>query len=126
MDLGLERYLRSEGFDEFVGPDRAPRPAARALCSYLMGLAEDDLLARRAAVDAAIVTMGITFTTYGDGASIDRASMLARRARISASSSLCAAVTSPSRAISIGGSACMSSSMRNVLRCAGMSPPMPA
>ncbi|MFO1502371.1 MAG: circularly permuted type 2 ATP-grasp protein [Steroidobacteraceae bacterium] len=73
MDLGLERYLRSEGFDEFVGPDGQPRPAARPLCSYLTGLAEEDLLARRAAVDAAIVTMGITFTTYGDGASIDRA-----------------------------------------------------
>src|SRR6187455_3142251 len=73
MELGLDRYLRSDGFDEFVGPDHAPRPAARALCSYLSGLAEEDLLARRAAVDAAIVTMGITFTTYGDGASIDRA-----------------------------------------------------
>ena len=73
MDLGLERYLRGDGFDEFVGPDGQPRPAARALCNYLTGLAEEDLLARRAAVDAAIVTMGITFTTYGDGASIDRA-----------------------------------------------------
>jgi len=73
MDLGLERYLRSDGFDEFVAPDGQPRPAARALCNYLMGLAGEDLQARRAAVDAAIVTMGITFTTYGDGASIDRA-----------------------------------------------------
>jgi uncharacterized circularly permuted ATP-grasp superfamily protein len=73
MDLGLERYLRSECFDEFVGPDGRPRTAARALCDYLTALADEDLLARRAAVDAAIVTMGITFTTYGDGASIDRA-----------------------------------------------------
>ena len=73
MDLGLERYLRSDGFDEFVAPDGQPRAAARALCNYLMGLAAEDLQARRAAVDAAIVTMGITFTTYGDGASIDRA-----------------------------------------------------
>ena len=73
MDLGLERYLRSDGFDEFVGPDGQPRPAARALCNYLTGLAEEDLLARRAAVDAAIVTMGITFTTYSDGENIDRA-----------------------------------------------------
>lgn len=73
MDLGLERYARSDGFDECVGQDGKPRPAAQVLCDYLTGLAEDDLLARRAAVDAAIVTMGITFTTYGDGASIDRA-----------------------------------------------------
>ena len=68
LDLGLERYLQNEGFDEVVGPDGQPRPAARALCNYLTGLAEEDLLARRAAVDAAIVTMGITFTTYGDDA----------------------------------------------------------
>jgi uncharacterized circularly permuted ATP-grasp superfamily protein len=73
MDLDLARYLRGDGFDEFVGPDCQPRSPARALCSYLTNLAGSELLERRAAVDAAIVTMGITFTTYGDGASIDRA-----------------------------------------------------
>jgi uncharacterized circularly permuted ATP-grasp superfamily protein len=73
MNLGLDRYLRSDGFDEFVDLQGQLRPAAHALGNYLQELAEEDLLARRAAVESAIVSMGITFTTYGDGANIDRA-----------------------------------------------------
>jgi uncharacterized circularly permuted ATP-grasp superfamily protein len=60
-------------FDELVDADGTPRPAARALCEYLATLDAGDMRLRRQAIDAAIVTMGISFTTYNDGQNIDRA-----------------------------------------------------
>jgi len=73
MKLELDRYPLGDAYDELVGPDHAPRPAARVLLGYLQGLDDAELRVRRAAVDAAIVTMGITFTVYSDGENIDRA-----------------------------------------------------
>jgi uncharacterized circularly permuted ATP-grasp superfamily protein len=43
------------------------------LCDYLTGLDAAALDERHAAVEAAIMTMGITFTIYSDGSNIDRA-----------------------------------------------------
>jgi uncharacterized circularly permuted ATP-grasp superfamily protein len=73
MSLNLQRYPLTEAYDELVDKDHVPRPAARVLLEYLQKLGDEQLQARRAAVDAAIVTMGITFTIYSDGENIDRA-----------------------------------------------------
>src|ERR1022692_3322889 len=73
MSLNLQRYPLTEADDELVDKDHVPRPAARVLLEYLQKLGDEQLQARRAAVDAAIVTMGITFTIYSDGENIDRA-----------------------------------------------------
>ena len=73
MTLNLVHYPVGHGFDELIGADGKPRPAARALFDYLSGLDAAALNERRAAVDAAIMTMGITFTIYSDGENIDRA-----------------------------------------------------
>src|SRR5690606_21603359 len=59
--------------DELVDGDGRARPAAGALCNYLASLDAGELRLRRQAIDAAIVTMGISFTTYNDGENIDRA-----------------------------------------------------
>src|ERR1700690_4387607 len=72
VHLPLDGYLDNQAYDELIGPDGMPRPAAKPLFDYLAQLKPDDLEARRKAVDAAIMTMGITFTVYSDGANIDR------------------------------------------------------
>src|SRR5690242_8740615 len=71
--MNLDQYSVAGVYDELVGSDRMPRQAAKALFDYLAKLSPAELNERRAAVDAAIMTMGITFTVYGDGANIDRA-----------------------------------------------------
>ncbi len=70
--MNLDRYSVAGVYDELVDKDGKPRPAARALFDYLGKLSPAELSARREAVDAAIMTMGITFTIYSDGANIDR------------------------------------------------------
>ncbi len=73
VPLSLDAYLGNETYDELILPDGTPRPAARPFFEYLASLSPIDLESRRKAVDAAIMTMGITFTVYSDGANIDRA-----------------------------------------------------
>ncbi len=73
MSSHCSDYPVGEFFDELIDQDGQPRPAARALCQYLGTLAPEELEARRRAVDAAIMTMGITFTVYSDAGNIDRA-----------------------------------------------------
>jgi uncharacterized circularly permuted ATP-grasp superfamily protein len=73
MNFGPDGYRPVNVYDELVDSDGVPRPAARALCRYLSTLNADEMRLRRAAIDAAIVTMGISFTTYSDGENIDRA-----------------------------------------------------
>lgn len=73
MDTRNEEYRRNLAFDELVDTEGTPRPAARALFSYLNAMPSKDLQARREIVDAAIMTMGITFTIYSEAGNIDRA-----------------------------------------------------
>ena len=73
MNLIPANYFLTAAFDELIGPDGRPRPAAVPLFRYLESLQPGVLAARRDAVDAAIMAMGITFTVYSDGANIDRA-----------------------------------------------------
>ena len=73
MKLDFSTY-RSNGFyDELIDGQGVPRPWAKTLIDYLSRLDAAELNRRRAAVDAAIMTMGITFTVYSDSANIDRA-----------------------------------------------------
>ena len=71
--MNLDRYNLTGIYDELIGADGKPRPAARALFDYLGRMNPAELNERRTAVDAAITTMGINFTVYSDGANIDRA-----------------------------------------------------
>ena len=73
MDILSQNYCLDVAYDELIGPDRRPRPAAKPLFDYLSGLDASTLDARRKAVEAAIMTMGITFTVYSDAGNIDRA-----------------------------------------------------
>ena len=67
------QYRTHRAYDELLDGRLQPRPAARALFHYLNALPPGELEARREAVEAAILTMGITFTVYSDGSNIDRA-----------------------------------------------------
>ncbi|MEW5839077.1 MAG: circularly permuted type 2 ATP-grasp protein [Pseudomonadota bacterium] len=71
--MRCENYPKTPFYDELIGADGSPRPTARALCAHLNAQSNEDLRARREAVDAAIMTMGITFTVYSDAGNIDRA-----------------------------------------------------
>jgi len=73
MRFGTDDYRPGDVYDELVDSEGQPRPAARSLCDYLATLDAGEMRLRRQAIDAAIVTMGISFTTYNDGENIDRA-----------------------------------------------------
>src|SRR5690606_26394936 len=63
---------QTPSYDELIGPDGRPRPAARPLVEYLSGLSGQELAERQAAADVAARVMGITFTVYSDGRNVDR------------------------------------------------------
>jgi uncharacterized circularly permuted ATP-grasp superfamily protein len=73
MDIICKNYRTNDAYDELIGSDRQPRRAAKALFDYLAHLEPSTLEDRRRAVEAAIMTMGITFTVYSDAGNIDRA-----------------------------------------------------
>jgi uncharacterized circularly permuted ATP-grasp superfamily protein len=74
MRIAWGEYPSSASFDELIGPGGAARPAASALLEYLSALGPQELITRQKAADAAIRSMGITFTVYHEeGGSIDRA-----------------------------------------------------
>lgn len=73
MSLTTGPYDAGAFFDELIDADGRPRPAARALFEHLGALDPATLEARRQAVNAAIMTMGITFTVYSEAGNIDRA-----------------------------------------------------
>ena len=73
IQINEKEYGANTAFDELLDKDGQPRPAARALFDYLNALPPGELETRREAVEAAILTMGITFTVYSEGTNIDRA-----------------------------------------------------
>ena len=73
IEINEKEYSANIAFDELLDEKRQPRPAARALFNYLNALPPGELESRREAVEAAILTMGITFTVYSEGTNIDRA-----------------------------------------------------
>ncbi|MBS1213445.1 MAG: circularly permuted type 2 ATP-grasp protein [Proteobacteria bacterium] len=74
MGITWKVYPVNGYFDELIAFDGEPRPGANPLLKHLDGLTETELQERKAAADAAILSMGITFTVYSEGeGSIDRA-----------------------------------------------------
>lgn len=72
MPIDWTQYDPGEAYDELVSsPGHARRPASRLL-RYLRSLSNADLQERKSAAELAIKIMGITFTVYGEGGSIDR------------------------------------------------------
>jgi uncharacterized circularly permuted ATP-grasp superfamily protein len=66
-------YPATGYYDELIAGRGRARPAAKKLCAHLRALDAAELQERRAAAEAAIRVMGITFTVYSDkGGSIDR------------------------------------------------------
>ncbi|MGD0881444.1 MAG: circularly permuted type 2 ATP-grasp protein [Acidimicrobiales bacterium] len=59
-------------YDELVGPDGEPRPAALALWQHLARLGPEALAERQEAADREIRAIGVTFTVYDGGAGVDR------------------------------------------------------
>ena len=66
-------YPDTDFFDELIAPGGHPRAAARALFEHLDAIDGAGLDERRDAVNAAIMTTGITFTVYSEAGNIDRA-----------------------------------------------------
>ncbi|BBE50983.1 hypothetical protein OYT1_ch1429 [Ferriphaselus amnicola] len=73
MELASSEYACNTAYDELLNSDLKPRPAAQPLFDYLDTLDKNELAARRQAVDATIMAMGITFTIYSEAGNIDRA-----------------------------------------------------
>ncbi len=73
MTIDWQTYPSEEFYDELLSAPSQPRPAARILCDYLASLSAEDLRERKMAAELAIQIMGITFTVYTEGGSIDRA-----------------------------------------------------
>lgn len=73
MAIDWKQYRCTDFFDELFAAPGEPRLAARALTDYLDDLSDDELKERRIAAELAIKTMGITFTVYSEGQTIDRA-----------------------------------------------------
>jgi len=73
MTINWQDYNSPGFYDELIGAPGVPRPAARILCDYLASLNDDELSERKTAAELAIQVMGITFTVYTEGGSIDRA-----------------------------------------------------
>ncbi|MEM1231541.1 MAG: circularly permuted type 2 ATP-grasp protein [Pseudomonadota bacterium] len=74
MAIDWNSYDTAALWDELIAANGRARPGAGPLRRMLAGLSDDDLEARRAAAEATIRTMGITFTVYSEeaGRGIDR------------------------------------------------------
>jgi len=74
MSIDWKEYQAEGLWDELITDHGRARPGANNLCQMLAGLSDTELNARKTAAEAAIRTMGITFTVYtGEGSgSIDR------------------------------------------------------
>jgi uncharacterized circularly permuted ATP-grasp superfamily protein len=59
--------------DELIDRDGKPRPVAAALMAMLDRLGPEELTELQRVAEIEILTMGITFTVYSDGANLDRA-----------------------------------------------------
>jgi len=73
MAFEWSQYRCQDAYDELFAQPGVPRPAALQLLSYLQGISPKDLADRRLAADLAIKVMGITFTVYSEGKTLDRA-----------------------------------------------------
>jgi len=73
MRISAIEYASIQTYDELLDKHLQPRSVAKPLFDYLSSLDAHELEARRQAVEATIMAMGITFTIYSDAGNIDRA-----------------------------------------------------
>jgi uncharacterized circularly permuted ATP-grasp superfamily protein len=73
MSIDWKKYDPGKCYDELISTPGYARAAARNLTSWLRGLSEEDLQARKVDAELAIIDKGVTFTVYSDGENIDRA-----------------------------------------------------
>ncbi|WP_026374775.1 circularly permuted type 2 ATP-grasp protein [Aestuariibacter salexigens] len=59
-------------YDELIDENGKPREHGKVLMDYLSQLSTSELKSAQDAADLAVKEMGITFTVYGEGSSIDR------------------------------------------------------
>ncbi|MFT3905306.1 MAG: circularly permuted type 2 ATP-grasp protein [Steroidobacteraceae bacterium] len=73
MAINWQDYPAEPNHDELIASGGVPRRGAAALIKYLGELGSEELATRQKAADAAVRSMGITFTVYHEeGGSIDR------------------------------------------------------
>lgn len=73
MTIKWSDYPADGIYDELIRSGGRPRKGAEALCRYLRSQGDEDIQQHKAAVEAAIRAMGITFTVYSEEeGSIDR------------------------------------------------------
>ncbi|MEN9849779.1 MAG: hypothetical protein RL368_2519 [Pseudomonadota bacterium] len=73
MAIDWKNYAVNGFYDELINSENKPRPAALELCQYLDSLKDSELQESKNAAELTILVMGITFTVYGEGSTIDRA-----------------------------------------------------
>ncbi|MDE1464329.1 circularly permuted type 2 ATP-grasp protein [Spartinivicinus poritis] len=73
MTIDWQAYQCSGFFDELIDDNGRPRQSGQALVRFLSELSAEEMDSARAAAELAVKEMGITFTVYGEGSSIDRA-----------------------------------------------------
>jgi len=72
VSIFSSNYDAGNFFDEMLAPDGEVRPHYRRLTERLSTLPESEFNQRRAAVDLAFLSRGVTFTVYGDGEGTER------------------------------------------------------
>ncbi|MGB5445015.1 MAG: circularly permuted type 2 ATP-grasp protein, partial [Psychromonas sp.] len=73
MGIDWKAYQTNGFFDELVDGQGEVRKEGRKLAQFLAGLSGEELKQARAVADLAIKEMGISFTVYDEGSTIDRA-----------------------------------------------------
>jgi uncharacterized circularly permuted ATP-grasp superfamily protein len=73
MTIDWKSYDPGDCYDELISSPGYSRAVARTLSAYLRSLSDEEIHARKAAAEHAIVEMGISFTVYTEGGNIDRA-----------------------------------------------------
>ena len=71
--VDLKHCNFSEFYDELIDENGVARPHGAPLIDYLSQLSEEELKNAQNAAELVVKEMGITFTVYGEGSSIDRA-----------------------------------------------------
>jgi uncharacterized circularly permuted ATP-grasp superfamily protein len=74
MTISWHSYQADAYFDELIADNGLPRPGAETVISHFGELSDAEIEARKAAAEAEILSMGITFSVYSESeGSIDRA-----------------------------------------------------
>lgn len=74
MTISWDNYQAAGFFDELMAENGVPRPGAESVLTHFGELSDAEIEARKAAAEAEILSMGITFSVYSESeGSIDRA-----------------------------------------------------